>query len=399
MKNDNKLPITLSSIKLSAYDADIPLAKSYPGCAFFAKATERYKELTSDTEDKDEEDGETTENLTDDDFEQALNNFINSQLEDTELDSEEGTEDDSNDESNDIDEESETEPQVSPLKAIESLTGLKSVKEKLSAYEKLVMFNKRREEMGMPALSLPLHAMFLGSPGTGKTTVAKRMGLMLKRAGLLSKGHVVVKERASLMGIHYGDQEVKTLEAFEEAQGGILLIDEAYQLFQPNDPKDPGRIVIESLLTALANESNRDWMLILAGYPDEMLRMFEMNPGLKSRIPDTNIYTFEDFNEAELMEIAERYLERNQFSLSEEARITLSQRLADDYLHRDKSFGNARHVINMIQTEIIPSMAMRVMSDDNCTPESLMLIQPSDITPTLKTIVKQKPRQRIGYCA
>lgn len=384
-----------------------------------AAAATRYKELTSD------EDNEESCGLTDADFEAALHDFTSSQIDEAEPDSEvavsdsealdedENTEDggknnyEENKADNTEDETAETannsiegtELQTSPLKAIESLTGLKSVKEKLYAYEKLVMFNKRREEIGMPSLSLPLHAMFLGSPGTGKTTVAKRMGLMLKRAGLLSKGHVVVKERASLMGIHYGDQEVKTLEALDEAQGGILLIDEAYQLFQQSDPKDPGRIVIDSLLTALADESKRDWMLILAGYPDEMMKMFEMNPGLKSRIPNTNIYIFDDFNEAELMEIAERYIERNQFSLSEEARITLSQRLSDDYLHRDKSFGNARHVINMIQTEIIPSMAMRVMTDDNCTPESLMLIQPTDITPTLKTIVKQKPRQRIGYCA
>jgi len=369
-------------------------------------ASKRYKELASN------EDNAGAEGLTDDVFEVALQNFISSQIEETESDSEEAYEDDSKDSDDDIDEESptvdvyektespldETEPQISPLKAIESLTGLKSVKEKLSAYEKLVMFNKRRGEIGMPSLSLPLHAMFLGSPGTGKTTVAKRMGLMLKRAGLLSKGHVVVKERASLMGIHYGDQEVKTLEALEEAQGGILLIDEAYQLFQPADPKDPGKIVIDSLLTALADESKRDWMLILAGYPDEMMKMFEMNPGLRSRIPDTNIYIFDDFNEDELMEIAERYIERNQFSLSEEARISLSRRLADDYLRRDKNFGNARHVISMIQTEIIPSMAMRVMTDGNCTPESLTLIQPSDISSAAKTIVKQKPRQKIGYC-
>lgn len=382
-------------------------------------ALTRYKELTS------EENDEVSEGLTDDDFEAALQNFISSQIEEAESDSDDAISDsevfdemESIEEGHtDIREENQTDGteaetventtlpleeadmQISPLKAIESLTGLKSVKEKLSAYEKLVMFNKRREEMGMPALSLPLHAMFLGSPGTGKTTVAKRMGLMLKRAGLLSKGHVVVTERASLMGRHYGDQEVKTLEALEEAQGGILLIDEAYQLFQPADPKDPGKIVIDSLLTALADESKRDWMLILAGYPDEMMRMFEMNSGFKSRIPDTNIYIFEDFNEVELMEIAERYLERNRFLLSEEARISLSQRLAEDYQHRDKTFGNARHVINMIQAEIIPSMAMRVMSDENYTPESLTLIQPSDIPSVLNVIAKQSPRQRIGFRA
>lgn len=354
-------------------------------------------------EDNSQYDNEKPEALTDEDFENALQEFISSQQE---------GEDDARDENPDaapdenpavVEESAEEVPQpeieeyISPLKALDHLTGLKSVKEKLSAYEKLVMFNKRRKEIGLQTLSLPLHAMFLGSPGTGKTTVAKHMGIMLRRAGLLSRGHVVVRERASLMGIHYGDQEVKTLEALEEAQGGILLIDEAYQLFQPDDPRDPGKIVIDSLLTALADDSNRDWMLILAGYPKEMMRMFDMNPGLKSRIPDSNIYIFDDFNEAELMEIAERYLERNQFSLTEEARDSLSQRLASDYLHRDKTFGNARHVINMIQAEIIPSMASRVVALENLDMESLSLIQPCDI-PVPKNPIQSK-HHKIGYRA
>lgn len=343
------------------------------------------------------------EALTDEDFENALEEFISSEQEQKD-DAQDENPDVAPDENSEVAEEvAEESPQpdveeyISPLKALEHLTGLKSVKEKLSTYEKLVMFNKRRKEIGMQILSIPLHAMFLGSPGTGKTTVAKHMGIMLRRAGLLSKGHVVVKERASLMGIHYGDQEVKTLEALEEAQGGILLIDEAYQLFQPDDPRDPGKIVIDSLLTALADDSNRDWMLILAGYPKEIMRMFDMNPGLKSRITDTNIYIFDDFNEAELMEIAERYLERNQFSLTEAARDSLSRRLACDYLNRDKTFGNARHVINMIQAEIIPSMASRVAALENPDAESLSLIQPCDIPAPKKLTLKKKPK--IGYCA
>lgn len=287
------------------------------------------------------------------------------------------------------------EEPVSPLRSLENLTGLRSVKEKLLAYEKLVIFNKKREESKLPILKLPLHAMFWGSPGTGKTTVAKRMGLMLKRAGVLSKGHVVIKERSTLLGPYYSNEETNTQAAIEEAQGGILFIDEAYQLYQPNDPRDPGKFVIETLMTALADESKRDWMLILAGYTDEMKRMFEMNPGLKSRIPNSNIYIFDDFSKEELMEIAERYLERNSYSLTEEAKTALKSRLGNDYSHRDRSFGNARHVINLIQSEILPNMATRVVETNDFDQSALSLIQSSDIPQPLNLCVQKNAR--IGY--
>lgn len=294
------------------------------------------------------------------------------------------------------------EPQPAPgehrsiVDSLSMLTGLASVKSKLAKYEKLVTFNKMRAENGLPVENVPLHAMFLGSPGTGKTTVARRVGLMLRRAGVLSKGHVVVRERATLLGQNYSSESENTLKAIEEAQGGILLIDEAYQLLQPNDPRDPGKFVIESLLTALADESRRDWMLILAGYPDRMRRMFEMNPGLKSRIPDSNIYEFEDFTESELMEIAERYFERNGFSLSADARDALAQRLRADYSHRDSSFGNARHVINMILTDIVPAMAERVVGESVIDKVILSEIRASDI-PAQSVPDPTPARRRVGF--
>lgn len=312
------------------------------------------KEPEADEETSDEKDS-IKEDI--DDFDSLLDQFIASQMDGA---NDSNTEDTEADSTPDAAEEEQEEENVPMLKAMENLTGLHAVKRRLDVYEKVVMFNKKRIECGLPSNDVPLHAMFLGSPGTGKTTVAKLMGQMLRRAGILSSGHVVVKERATLMGPHYSDEETKTLEAIEEAQGGILLIDEAYQLHQPDDPKDPGRFVIETLLTALADESKRDWMLILCGYPDRMLRMFEMNPGFKSRIPESNIYTFDDFTSAELMEIAERYLERQQYSLSDDARAALTCRLEDDFRHKTETFGNARHVLNLIKTDIIPAMAVRL---------------------------------------
>ena len=283
-------------------------------------------------------------------------------------------------------------PEPSMLAPLDHLTGLRSVKTKLLTYERIVRFNKMRTDSGLPTSDTPLHAMFLGAPGTGKTTVAKLMGQMLKRAGVLSVGHVVVRERGNLLGQNYNSEAENTMDAIEKAQGGILFIDEAYSLYQPNDPRDPGKFVIETLLTALADESRRDWMLILAGYPEEMRRMFEMNPGFRSRIPQSNIYVFDDFTEDELMEIAQNYLAEQQYVLTAEAAEALRERLRADWTARDHKFGNARHVLNLIQTEILPAMALRVTEASGAV--SLTEILAADI-PAAE--VAARPRPRIGY--
>lgn len=322
------------------------------------------------------------ENKYDDLYDRLLQEFISSQ-----------NEDDGNNPQ--ADSEPEAEKPSSILDELEHLTGLADVKAKLAAYESLMRFNTMRRGAGLTVSPLPLHAMFLGSPGTGKTTVAKLMGQMLWRAGVLSSGHVVVRERASLIGIHYSDEEANTVKAIEEARGGILFIDEAYQLYQPNDPCDPGRFVIESLLTALSDENNRDWMLILAGYPDEMKRMFDMNPGLKSRIPESNVYTFADFSESELMEIAERYIADENYVLAPDAREALARRLAADYEARDKTFGNARHVLTLIQTEILPAMARRVTASADVTRRLLTEICRDDIPAATNS--SPSDRKRLGF--
>lgn len=339
-------------------------------------------------------------------FDEALDRFIQSQMDEAADHSPDYTDDkDEADETDEADEaevgsddEETTAGKSSPALSLDQLTGLAAVKEKLAMYERLVRFNKMRCDSGFRTVDTPLHAMFLGSPGTGKTTVAKLMGQMLKEAGVLSKGHVVVRERATLLGMYYSSESENTLKALEEARGGILFIDEAYQLFQPHDPKDPGKFVIETLLSALADDSNRDWMLILAGYTDEMKQLFELNPGLKSRIPESNTYHFSDFSADELMEIADRYLARHEYTLSEEAHTALAERLRHDHSHRDKKFGNARHVVNLIQTEILPAMAMRVTAGDGTDIARLSEIHASDIPP-YKPVCIDTNRPQIGYCA
>lgn len=159
---------------------------------------------------------------------------------------------------------------------------------------------------------------------------------------------------------------------------------------------DKSAILTEHYITALSDESNRDWMLILAGYTEPMMRLFDLNPGLRSRIPDMNLYMFDDFTEHQLMEIAERYLSQRQFVLSDEARQLLQSRLQSDYQSREKDFGNARHVVNLVETGIFPAMARRLCGVQSPTVEQLSLIEASDI-PVVAPVVPRHTAPRPGF--
>lgn len=337
---------------------------------------------------------EQLEQITKDDydeFDRLLDEFIAGELRDCD-DAEEDDIFEENEDYNDDSEETDTQDTRDEL---DELVGLEEVKAKVERYAITARFNRMRMFAGLPEMPLPLHSMFLGSPGTGKTTVAKIIGKKLHEAGVLSKGHVVIRERSTLLGQYYSSEGENTLKALEEAQGGILFIDEAYQLFQPQDPRDPGRFVIETLMTALADESNRDWMLILAGYTKPMERMFEINPGLSSRIPESNIIMFEDYDEDELMEIARRYFDKNKYCLTEEAAARLKANIANAYASRDENFGNARYVMNLIQTNIIPAMAVRLSKETSPTAKQLSTIVAEDIP--LEQRHRAEMARRIGF--
>ncbi len=344
-------------------------------------------------EDRDEGSDEYFKSL-EDEFKASLGAFI-AEVDSATTEGAEESEDSEDSDSTDDSADSDDCDNTSLLAELDDLIGLQSVKEKIRVYDSLMRFTMLRAKRGLEIVPTPLHAMFLGSPGTGKTTVAKLLGQMLKRAGILSSGHVIVKERATLLGQYYSSEGEKTLEAIEQAQGGILFIDEAHALFQPDDPRDPGKFVIETLLTALADPAKDDWMLILAGYADGMRRLFDINPGFKSRIPDSNIYTFDDFSEEQLIDIAENYLAKKDFTLTHESREALVNRLAYDYAHRDEKFGNARYVMNLIQAEILPSIAVRVMNAGLKDTASLSEILPSDIP--MPTSVPSPRRKPIGF--
>lgn len=246
-------------------------------------------------------------------------------------------------------------------KELEAMVGLQRLKDDMKEARMMAMFNKKRAEMCLQTDGEQRnHMLFLGNPGTGKTTVAKLVGQMYHSMGLLSKGHTVETNRSKLVGEYIGTTEKKTLDAIEEARGGVLFIDEAYTLIShESDTKDFGKEVLNALLTVLS-EPEPDMIIILAGYEDKMAAMMKTNPGLKDRFPLT--FHFDDYSAGELMEMACRTLEAGNYRLTDEAHRCLASLIEKAAAQRDEYFGNGRWVHNLINQGIIKSMARRVMS-------------------------------------
>lgn len=281
-----------------------------------------------------------------------------------------------------------------PMEILDKMIGLDSVKEQLRSYQNTAMFAMKRESMGLLTEFPSLHAAFFGNPGTGKTTVAHLLGSILKNMGLLSKGHVVFEERSTLMGQNYASEQEKTLQAIERAKGGILFIDEAYTLYKPDDKKDPGINVIETLLTALSDENNRDWMLLLAGYTEPMLKLFSFNPGLDSRIPECNRFYFQDYTVDELMQIADKYCQEHNYLMTTNARKAFHAKVKKDYSRKTDTFGNGRYIKNLLTAEVIPAMSVRVNKLETPTMTQLMTIEREDI-PQQKLKDYRKPLKKL----
>jgi SpoVK/Ycf46/Vps4 family AAA+-type ATPase len=258
----------------------------------------------------------------------------------------------------------------------------------LKRYIDRVSYNRARVAAGYAIRPLSLHSVYLGNPGTGKTTVARLMGKAFNDLGLLTKGHVVVEERSSLTGKFYGTEEEKTNQALERARGGVLFIDEAYNLLVKDDPRDPGRRIIETLLTTLSDEQNRDICIIMAGYTQPMIDMLNDNPGLKSRLP--NVYHFDDYTVNELMDIADRYLLTNRYAITDDARAALRRTVELAYNTRDHKFGNGRYIISLLENEVIQNLASRLVAADALNrANSIAIIEKADIPDIVAFVLKE----------
>lgn len=261
------------------------------------------------------------------------------------------------------------------LSELRAKVGLDDVKAEVTRLINYVRVTQMRKEQGLKAASLSLHMVFDGNPGTGKTTVARLVGEIFHEMGVLPKGHLIETDRAGMVGEYIGSTAVKTTEVVNSARGGILFIDEAYSLSSSGGARDFGQEAIDTLLKMM--EDYRDELVVIvAGYPEEMKRFVESNPGLKSRF---NRYVhFADYDPDELVKIIQSQCEDGEYTLSTSALEALRSRFREAYERRDKYFGNGRLARNVFE-KAIQRQADRVAAMSNPSPEDLVTINPEDV--------------------
>lgn len=260
------------------------------------------------------------------------------------------------------------------LKELDRLVGLKHVKDFVYEIYAWLYITKKRQEMGLKASQQSLHMVFKGNPGTGKTTVARILASLFQEMGVLTKGHLVEVERGDLVGEYIGHTAQKTKELVKKSLGGILFIDEAYSLARGGD-KDFGKEAIDCLVKSMEDYRN-DFILILAGYPDEMDYFMSSNPGLPSRFPIQ--LEFRNYTLSELMAIAKIMVEDREYQLSAQAEQKLKIQIQQQIKASPFQFSNARYVRNVIE-KAIREHAVRLLQHPATTRLDLMTLSAQDL--------------------
>ncbi len=273
------------------------------------------------------------------------------------------------------------------LAELDAMIGLEPVKQEIHGLVAMRNVGRLRANEGMAAANPSPHLVFVGNPGTGKTTVARLVGELYKALGLLPSGHLVETDRAGLVAAYLGQTAIKTKAVCERAIGGVLFIDEAYSLVGERD--DYGTEAITTLLAFMENHRD-DFAVIVAGYPEEMIRFLLSNPGLNGRFDLT--VPFPDYSDDELVEIFRGLVDAYDYELTADALERLRALIASWPRHR--GFNNAREVRKLFH-EVVRNHAAMLDHGTRHDADTLRLL-PGSVIPGPVAVVVNKPT-RDGY--
>lgn len=261
------------------------------------------------------------------------------------------------------------------LEELNQMVGMENVKEEIQSLINFLKVQQRRMERGVNKTLLSLHAVFFGPPGTGKTTIARYIGRIYKAMGFLKKGHLVETDRAGMVAGYVGQTSSKVDEIVKKSLDGVLFIDEAYALIREDSGSDYGKEAIDILLKRMEDYRDR-FVVVLAGYPDEMQIFLDANPGIRSRF--NRYFTFNHYEPKELVEVFKIFCKKAGFVADEgaEKRLVEVFRILCD--NKDRTFGNGRLARNLFE-KTIEKQANRIINIVPITDEILNTITAEDI--------------------
>lgn len=278
------------------------------------------------------------------------------------------------------------------LDQLDSLVGLSVVKQDVRQLCNLIKVNKIRDLNGFKTTPVSYHCVFTGNPGTGKTTVARIIAEIYRDLGVVENGHLIETDRSGLVAEYVGQTAAKTNEIIDMALGGILFIDEAYSLITDSS-SDFGSETVATLLKRMEDDRDK-FVVILAGYNDEMRHFINSNPGLQSRF--NRYINFEDYSADDLYTIFEQFVDKQQYTLTDDAKVKVRRYFEGAVVAKDKNFGNGRFVRNTFE-KVVQSQADRLACLDSIMydKDSLIVIRSDDI-PSIQS-VSLSPAKTVGF--